>query len=103
MRKNYWIVLALVFILPAMLFTVSCAKKAVKVEEPPVAETQPVVDDQAAKEEMGENHLTLELDFFIADELGDVPFPFAHIFPSAVLIPETTWAARLEFLLLLPC
>ncbi len=49
MRKNFWIILALVFILPTMLFTVSCAKKAVKVEEP-MAETQPVVDDQAAKD-----------------------------------------------------
>ena len=29
MRKNLWIALALVFILPGMLFTVSCAKKAV--------------------------------------------------------------------------
>ena len=32
MRKNYWIALALVMILPAMLFTVSCAKKAVESE-----------------------------------------------------------------------
>ena len=29
MRKNIWIALALVFLLPAMLFTVSCAKQQV--------------------------------------------------------------------------
>ena len=32
MSKNYWMLLALVFILPAMLFSVSCAKKAVETE-----------------------------------------------------------------------
>ncbi len=30
MRKKLWIILALVFIIPGLLFTVSCAKKAVK-------------------------------------------------------------------------
>ena len=45
MRKNYWLVLALVLILPAMLLTVSCAKKAVGVE-PAVTETP----QQPAKE-----------------------------------------------------
>ena len=29
MRKNHWIVLALFLVLPALLFTVSCAKKEV--------------------------------------------------------------------------
>jgi peptidoglycan-associated lipoprotein len=32
MKKNYWLVLALVFILPVMMLTVSCAKKAVEAE-----------------------------------------------------------------------
>jgi peptidoglycan-associated lipoprotein len=32
MRKRIWIILALAFIIPGMLFTVSCAKKAVKNE-----------------------------------------------------------------------
>lgn len=49
MRKNYWMALALVLILPAMLFTVSCAKKAVE-SEPAVtpAETPPPVEDTTA-------------------------------------------------------
>jgi peptidoglycan-associated lipoprotein len=43
MRKNYWLVLALLLILPAMLLTVSCAKKAVQ-EEPAVSEEAPPVE-----------------------------------------------------------
>ena len=42
MSKNYWMLLALVFILPAMLFSVSCAKKAV--------ETEPAVTTPAPEE-----------------------------------------------------
>jgi peptidoglycan-associated lipoprotein len=51
MRKNIWMALALVLILPAMLFTVSCAKKAVGVEpaETP-AEERPMVEDTSAAE-----------------------------------------------------
>ena len=47
MRKKHWMLLALVLIIPAMLFTVSCQKQTVKTEptaEPakePVAEEQP--------------------------------------------------------------
>ena len=41
--KKKWIVLAMVFIIPAMLFSVSCAKKAVT--------TEPAVDTDAAAEE----------------------------------------------------
>ena len=41
MRKNCWLVLALVLILPAMLFTVSCAKKAVEAEPTVSEEPQP--------------------------------------------------------------
>ena len=46
MRKNYWLVLAMVLILPAMLFTVSCAKKAVGTE-PAVTETPEPVETPA--------------------------------------------------------
>jgi peptidoglycan-associated lipoprotein len=41
MRKNSWLVIMLVLIIPAMLFTVSCAKKAV--ETAPAETAQPVV------------------------------------------------------------
>ncbi len=56
MRKNIWIALALVVLLPAMLFTVSCAKKQVETaEEPPAPVAQPepepstTADDDAAE------------------------------------------------------
>jgi peptidoglycan-associated lipoprotein len=45
MRKKLWINLALVLVIPGLLFTASCAKKAVKAEP---ALTQPT-DDDAAK------------------------------------------------------
>jgi peptidoglycan-associated lipoprotein len=45
MRKNYWMALALVMILPALIFPVSCAKKAVQ-SEPAVTAAPPVQDTQ---------------------------------------------------------
>ena len=55
MRRNIWLALALVLILPAMLFTVSCAKKTVEAE-PEVAqpETTPEPDTAAAEAEAAE-------------------------------------------------
>jgi len=54
MRKNVWLALLLVMILPAMLFTVSCAKKAVETQpaETPQPEqvTAPPKEDMAAAE-----------------------------------------------------
>jgi len=46
MRKKYWIALALLFIIPGLLFTTSCAKKTVK-PEPSVK--APAAKDEAAK------------------------------------------------------
>lgn len=45
MRKNLWMALALVLILPAMLFTVSCAKKAVESEPAVTPAETPAVED----------------------------------------------------------
>jgi peptidoglycan-associated lipoprotein len=50
MRKNLWTALALVLILPAMLFTVSCAKKAVESEPAMTPAEAPVVEDTSAAE-----------------------------------------------------
>jgi peptidoglycan-associated lipoprotein len=52
MRKNYWIVLALVLVLPALLFTVSCAKKSVA--EPEMAPADQPMDDAQADAEAAE-------------------------------------------------
>jgi peptidoglycan-associated lipoprotein len=54
MRKNHWIVLALVFVLPAMLFTVSCAKKEVMAEPEMAPEEQPMEDTSQAEAEAAE-------------------------------------------------
>lgn len=45
MRKNFWMALALVLILPAMLFTVSCAKKAVESEPAMTPAETPAMED----------------------------------------------------------
>ena len=50
MKKRTWIILAMLFILPAMLFTVSCAKKTV-VAEPAVTDTS-AADDAARQAEL---------------------------------------------------
>ena len=53
MKKNVWLTIILVMILPAMFFTVSCTKKVVQTE--PVSTTQPEVskepDSSAEKDE----------------------------------------------------
>ena len=46
MRKKIWIILALAFIIPGLLFTVSCAKKAVKDD---TAMAQQAEDQEAMK------------------------------------------------------
>jgi len=55
MRKNCWIALALVLVLPAMLFTVSCAKKEVAASpEVTTQPEQPMEDTSKADAEAAE-------------------------------------------------
>lgn len=50
MRKNIWLALLLVMIIPAMSMTVSCAKKQVETAPEPMAEeTAPQVDEEAER------------------------------------------------------
>jgi peptidoglycan-associated lipoprotein len=56
MRKNFWTLLALAFILPAMIFTVSCAKRTIEsepevTEAPPVEETEPMEAEEPMETE----------------------------------------------------
>jgi len=51
MKKKLWISLALLLVIPGLLFTVSCAKKAVKVE-PSAAVTEP--SEKSAEEKVAE-------------------------------------------------
>ncbi len=54
MKKKLWISLALLLVIPGLLFTVSCAKKAVKVE--PSAVTEPA--EEPAEEKVAEAPIT---------------------------------------------
>jgi peptidoglycan-associated lipoprotein len=69
MRRNIWLVLALILILPAMLFTVSCAKKTVEAE-PEVAEpeTPEEPDDTAAAEAEAAERARIEAERIKAEE-----------------------------------
>ncbi len=57
MRKNNWLVIFLVLVIPAMLFSVSCAKKVVETapaETAQPAETKPATDTTAADQAAAE-------------------------------------------------
>lgn len=95
MRKNYWIALALMLSVFAMLLTVSCAKEAVQVqptvtEAPPQPEPEPQ-EDLAAKQRAEQERLEaerLQAEQAAAAALAD--FENQHIyfaFDSATLDP----------------
>ncbi len=107
MRKNYWIVLALVFILPAMLFTVSCAKKEVMAEPEMAPEEQPMeeaMDEDAAEKarleaerlqaEEAERAMMAARQAFTSD---DIYFEF----DSSALLPmaQETLSQKADFLM----
>jgi peptidoglycan-associated lipoprotein len=68
MRKNHWIVLALVLVLPAMLFTVSCAKKEVMAEPEMAPEEQPMEEAQMDAEAEAAEKARLEAERLQAEE-----------------------------------
>ncbi len=91
MRKNVWLAMALVMILPAMFFTVSCAKKVVQSEPAPM--TQPEVSeasDRSAEEaeqagRLQEDRLRAEADAREAAGTAFVDENIHFAFDSAVL------------------
>lgn len=62
MMKSKWIILAMLLVIPAMLFTVSCAKKTV-VSEPSMTEA-----DEAARQAELENQKAMELQKQLEEE-----------------------------------
>ena len=50
MRKRMWVCLALFLVIPALLFTVSCAQQTVKQEEEPVVEEAEVKEEVVVEE-----------------------------------------------------
>jgi len=91
MKKNVWLIIVLVMILPAMFFTASCSKKVVQTE--PVSTTQPEVSkasDRSAEEaeqagQLQEDRLRAEA---VASEAAGAAFVNENIlfsFDSSVL------------------
>jgi len=64
MRKKLWIILALLFVIPGLLFTVSCAKKTVKddtvLQQQQAEEEAAIKVREAEQEEMEEERLQEE-------------------------------------------
>jgi peptidoglycan-associated lipoprotein len=58
MKKKLWISLALLLVIPGLLFTVSCAKKAVKIEPSAVTEPAKEPAEEAAEEKVAEAPIT---------------------------------------------
>jgi peptidoglycan-associated lipoprotein len=52
MQKKKWIILALMFVIPGLLFSVGCQKKVIDATPEPVAEEKPVVKEEAPKAEV---------------------------------------------------
>jgi peptidoglycan-associated lipoprotein len=52
MQKKKWIILALMFVIPGLLLTVSCQKKVIDATPKPVVEEKPVVKAEAPKQEV---------------------------------------------------
>ena len=50
MRKNFWIHLALLLIIPGLLFTASCSKKVVKSDTSATVEEQKAVEEEATQD-----------------------------------------------------
>jgi peptidoglycan-associated lipoprotein len=67
MRKNSWIVLALVLILPAMLFSVSCAKKEVA-SAPEVTPMEQSMEDTSQADAAAAEKARLEAERLQAEE-----------------------------------
>lgn len=92
MRKNLWLALALVLILPTMLFTVSCAKDEVAAAPEPQAEPAPEPpQEEPAVEEPSPEELKAEED---ARALAAAKFDFENEaiyfeFDSAALLPSS--------------
>ena len=52
MQKKKWIYLAMLFVIPGLMFTVSCQKKLVDATPEPVPEEKPVVKEQVPEEKV---------------------------------------------------
>ncbi len=83
MRKNVWLVLLMVVVLPAMLFTVSCAKKNVEAAPAVTQPTDTSAQDQAEKDRLAAEAAAMH-EAFKAFTAEDIHFDF----DSSALRPD---------------
>ena len=91
MRKNLWLALALVLILPTMLFTVSCAKKEVAAAPEPEAEPAPEQPkEEPPAEPSAEEQKAVEMERALAAAKFDFENNAIYFeFDSAALLPSS--------------
>ncbi len=94
MRKNLWLALALVLILPTMLFTVSCAKDEVAAAPEPQAEPAPEQpQEEPAAEPSPEEQRAVEMErALIAAKFDFENNAIYFEFDSAALLPASQQA-----------
>lgn len=85
MQKKFWIILAMVLVVPGLMFTVSCQKKVVAVEKPappPEKKEEPVVVPPPAK-----------MDDFVMQEDINFEFDKSTLTPNAQdnLMKKAEW------------
>jgi peptidoglycan-associated lipoprotein len=83
MRKNVWLVLLMVMVLPALLFTVSCAKKNVEAAPSAPQQTGISAEEQAAKDRLAAEAAAMH-EAFKAFTAQDINFDF----DSSALRPD---------------
>lgn len=81
MRKNYWMVLALAIILPALMFPVSCAKKAVE-SEPAVTAAPPVETPQDTSAADEAERARIEAERLAAEQAKDAAMAARNLFTN---------------------
>lgn len=98
MRKNVWLVLTLVLVLPAMLFTVSCSPKVA--ETPPVEKAPAPAPEPKASGDSGPTPEELAA-IEAARALVAAKYDFRHVhiyyeFDSAALLPSAQEALTVK-------
>ena len=94
MRKNIWLAIALVMILPAMFFTASCTKKVVQTQLVPTTQAEvPKASDRSAEEaeqarRLQEDRLRAEATAREAAETALVNENIHFAFDSSVLLDQ---------------
>jgi peptidoglycan-associated lipoprotein len=88
MRRNTWIILAMLLVIPGLLLTTSCAKKQVQtetaVEEPeqPMVEEDTAAEEEAARQAEMERQKALEAERLAEEEAKRVAMMALNMFQS---------------------